>query len=283
MKVLSMAVLSVVFIVGIGDIAEINRLKKEAEQAYLNGNFSTAINHYHTLLDSFHVSDENIKLNLAHAYLQNQDTAAALRNYQHLANSDDRQIKSVAQQQMGVVANQQQKLEKALQHFKEALKADPSNEEARYNYELIKKKLQEQQQNQEQEQDQEQNNEKQEQENQQNQEQQQDQQQKDQQQEQQQQENQQDEQQGDQQESEDQQQQQNEQQQEQNEGEQEEGESEEQREEPISPTAERLEEMNMSEEKARMILEAMRNNELQYIQQNRRKGTKPPDRNKPDW
>lgn len=46
---------------------------------------------------------------------------------------------------------------------------------------------------------------------------------------------------------------------------------------------ERLEEMNLTEEKARMILEAMKNNEIQYIQQNRRKPTKKPDSNKPDW
>lgn len=46
---------------------------------------------------------------------------------------------------------------------------------------------------------------------------------------------------------------------------------------------ERLEEMNLTEEKARMILEAMKNNEIQYIQQNTRKPTKRPDSNKPDW
>ena len=36
---------------------------------------------------------------------------------------------------------------------------------------------------------------------------------------------------------------------------------------------EKLKEMNISEEKARMILEAMRNSEIQYIQQNKRNGT----------
>ena len=41
--------------------------------------------------------------------------------------------------------------------------------------------------------------------------------------------------------------------------------------------------MNISEEKARMILEAMRNNEIQYIQQQRRKATERPKSGKPDW
>jgi len=41
--------------------------------------------------------------------------------------------------------------------------------------------------------------------------------------------------------------------------------------------------MNISEEKAKMILEAMKNNEIQYIQQNRRKAKKKKDSSKPDW
>lgn len=43
------------------------------------------------------------------------------------------------------------------------------------------------------------------------------------------------------------------------------------------------EDPKISEEKARMILEAMKNMERQYLQQNRRKATKPKDRGKPDW
>jgi Ca-activated chloride channel homolog len=287
-KILLYTIFSAFLLVGIGDIAEINRLKKEAEQAYLNGNFSTAISHYHILLDSFKVSDENIRLNLANAYLQDKDTATAQQYYRQLANTPDRQVKSLAQQQMGIVAHNQQKLQESLQHFKEALKADPSNEDARYNYELLKKKLQEQQNQQQNDKDQQKNEENQEQQEnkeQQKQDQNQQEQKQDQQQQQQdQQQQEQNQQEGQEQESENQEQQeQDQQQQEQNQGKQEEGESKEQKEEPIIPTAERLEDMNMSEEKARMILEAMRNNELQYIQQNRRKANTPPDRNKPDW
>jgi Ca-activated chloride channel family protein len=47
--------------------------------------------------------------------------------------------------------------------------------------------------------------------------------------------------------------------------------------------AKRLEQMKISEDKARMILEAMKNQETQYLQQNKRKATKSKDRTKPDW
>jgi hypothetical protein len=45
----------------------------------------------------------------------------------------------------------------------------------------------------------------------------------------------------------------------------------------------KLQQMKMSEEKAKMILEAMKNQEIQYLQQNKRKATKPRDTGKPDW
>jgi hypothetical protein len=47
--------------------------------------------------------------------------------------------------------------------------------------------------------------------------------------------------------------------------------------------SEKLQQMKMSEEKAKMILEAMKNQEIQYLQQNKRKATKPKERGKPDW
>ena len=39
----------------------------------------------------------------------------------------------------------------------------------------------------------------------------------------------------------------------------------------------------MTKEKAEMILDALNNNEFQYIQQLKRKPTKKKDKNKPDW
>lgn len=48
-------------------------------------------------------------------------------------------------------------------------------------------------------------------------------------------------------------------------------------------TEKRLQEMNISPEKARMLLEAMRSNEIQYLQQKKRQSTRRPKSNKPDW
>ncbi|MEM6846347.1 MAG: hypothetical protein AAF632_29330 [Bacteroidota bacterium] len=282
MKLLGWMLGMFLLIAGIDDIATINRLKKQAEDAYQRGDYTEAVQYYQLLVDSMEVQDEVIRLNLAHAQLQAGDTTTAQQQYSQLMNAGDTDIKSVAYQQLGNITTQQQQYDNALAMYKESLKANPANEDARYNYELVKKlkKEQEQQQQQNQDNNQEQSDEQEKQDQEKSDEQQQDQEgestdEQNQEQQQSESEQQQD---GDPQSEESEPQEQNTQQgEEQTEGEKSDEEM------SNSPLSERLEEMNISEEKARMILEAMRNNEMQYIQQNRRKPTKPKDRNKPDW
>ncbi len=289
MKILTAILVSFLAVTGVIDnIATVNRLKKEAEEAYKAKDYSKAIRNYNLLLDSLQVEDENIRMNLAHAYLMSGDTAAAQQNYSSMIRSGDAQIKSLAFQQLGVVTSGNKQYQEALGLFKESLKANPANNESRYNYELVKKLLQEQQQqqqnqNQQQKQDQQNKEDQQQQQNQQQQKQQGEDQQKQQNQEGEQSQQQQQEQQTDQQGQEGEQKPEQPQEQNMREGEQQKEGEKNDDEQSISPVADKLKEMNISEEKARMILEAMRNNEMQYIQQNRRKPTEARDRSKPDW
>jgi len=265
MKLLSALCLLLLFI-DPGKIGKENSAKEQAKQAYLRGDYKTAINKYRYLTDSLGVDEEEVKLNLAHAYFQTGDSLNAPGLYQQLSASKNADIRSLANQQLGVAANRQGKFEDALNYFKQALKADPANNDARYNYEMVKKKLDEQKKQQEQQQKQDQQNdqnkdqkdkEKQEQKDQQNK----DQQKKDQQ-------------------KKEEQQKKDQQQKEQ----QEQQEKEEQQKKEVPPSvSKKLKDMNMSEEKAKMILEAMKNQEIQYLQQNKRKATKPKDKGKPDW
>ena len=45
----------------------------------------------------------------------------------------------------------------------------------------------------------------------------------------------------------------------------------------------KLKQINMTKKKAEMILDALNNNEFQYIQQLKRKPSKKQNKNKPDW
>nr|MCU0390231.1 hypothetical protein [Thermoflexibacter sp.] len=53
--------------------------------------------------------------------------------------------------------------------------------------------------------------------------------------------------------------------------------------ESVEKRTQRLQQMNLTEEQAKMILDAMKNNEVQYLQQNKKKPTKKTDKGKPDW
>lgn len=63
---------------------------------------------------------------------------SAMANYLLLGEHAVTSTRSIARNQMGVLTAESDE-EAALSHFKEALKADPTNEAARYNYELLKK------------------------------------------------------------------------------------------------------------------------------------------------
>jgi tetratricopeptide (TPR) repeat protein len=248
-------------------IAMINRLKKEAEKAYMANDFQQAAGIYRVLTDSLGQHDEEILMNLSHCYFNLKDTSGAYSQYRQLSASEKPKYRSVAFQQLGILNTNSGRYEEAEENFREALRADPSNEDARFNYELLKKLMKNgEQQSRNQQQDQKE--------------------QKDQQQK----KDQQQEQQGKSSEEQNKEQQR----QEQNAGE-DEKKSQSQEEQasnestgkkegdPDRQASQDEELRKISAEKAMMILEAMKNAEEQYLQQLRRKPTRRPESGKPDW
>ena len=150
-------ILILLLFIGNGDkitkISKANEAKEKAEVAFNNGKYGEAIKNYTYLLDSLDYEDPKAKLNLAHAFHLSNDTSSAIQTYNSLLTSANREVKSIAHQQLGVISKKSNDLKTALAHFKNALKANPQNKEARFNYELVKKKLA-QQENQDKDQDQ---------------------------------------------------------------------------------------------------------------------------------
>ncbi len=260
------------------NISKINEIKKEAKKNFSEKKYDQAIDKYKYLIDSMNLNDDNVMLNLSHSYLLNGDTLNAIDGYNSLTTSKKGNIKSIAYQQLGVISDKYQKLKESSELFKNSIKSNPENVESKYNYELVMKKIKEQenkeQQNQENKEQQNQENKEQENKDQQNQEnkKQQNQENKDQQ-------NQENKKQQNQ-ENKDQQNQENKDQQNQENKDQQNQENKEQQNQTVE---EKLKEINISKEKAEMILEALKNNEIQYLQQLKRKSSKKVDKSKPDW
>jgi len=141
MKLLTIIISILLVLTDFDKIGKINSLKSEAKKAYTKGDFKTAIQKYRYLVDSLGVKEEAVMLNLANSYFHERDTANVQNAYLPLTESKNTKLSSIANQQLGVVANRQGKLEEALNYFKQALKTAPDNEDARFNYEMVKKKL----------------------------------------------------------------------------------------------------------------------------------------------
>ena len=272
--------LLIAFLVDPGKIGQVNTAKSEAKKAYQRGDYKNAIAQYKILTDSLGVKEDEVDMNLAHSYFELNDTTNAQNSYSSLTNSPNSKFRSLANQQLGVLANRKGKFEEALDYFKSSLKADPTNEEARYNYEMVKKKLEEKKKQEEQQQQQNKDNKK-------------DEKKKDQKDDKENKDNKDQKDKNDQQKKDDKDKQNKEQKdkeqkdKEQKEKEQQKKDQDKKDENDKKDTppsvSDKLKDMKMSEDKAKMVLEAMKNQEVQYLQQNKRKATKPKSKGKPDW
>lgn len=121
----------------IGHISRHNLARKEAESAYLAGDYKTAADRYTYLNKS--AGDGTIKLNAGHAYFQLKQFGKAKEHYETVLQEQNAALASIAAIQLGVIACYEQDSASALTLFRQALLQDPNSEPARYNFELIKR------------------------------------------------------------------------------------------------------------------------------------------------
>lgn len=143
MKALVSAILLIGFLSGgLRTISLINEYTEEAAEAYQRADYMEAVAAYEYLLNDLEVRDDQIRLNLAHAYFRIGDMQKAKQQYTLLAaEHTSRNSRAIALLQLGTIAAKELKYKQALSYFRRALITEPGNEAARYNYELIKKLL----------------------------------------------------------------------------------------------------------------------------------------------
>ena len=249
-------ILNIILVFILNDrIDEINRLTDSAEKSFFSKNYNESIRNYKTLIDSLDYSNEKIYLNLAHSYLLSNDTLNAIENYNFASLTENNKIKSIALQQLGNINEKNKKLDEALSFYKESIIADNNNEDSKYNYELVKRRIEEEKKKNQQNNKKDQNK------------------------------NSKDNQKKNQSENKKQDKEGKEDKNNQNQDEQKQNKENEKNEKKSKEESveEKLKKINMTKKKAEMILNALNNNEFQYIQQLKRKPSKKTDKSKPDW
>ena len=249
-------ILNIILVFILNDrIDEINRLTDSAEKSFFSKNYNESIRNYKTLIDSLDYSNEKIYLNLAHSYLLSNDTLNAIENYNFASLTENNKIKSIALQQLGNINEKNKKLDEALSFYKESIITDNNNEDSKYNYELVKRRIEEEKKKNQQNNKKDQNK------------------------------NSKDNQKKDQSENKKQDKEGKEDKNNQNQDEQKQNKENEKNEKKSEEESveEKLKKINMTKKKAEMILNALNNNEFQYIQQLKRKPSKKTDKSKPDW
>ena len=121
-------------------ISQANRNKTEAESAYLDKDYRKAARLYHEITYGSLFAEPASRLYLAHSYYYLDSLEKARSQYKLLVNVDDPAVASKANTQLAVLATQDSHdtLE-ALTYLTTALRLAPANENARFNYELLKK------------------------------------------------------------------------------------------------------------------------------------------------
>ena len=121
-------------------ITERNRAKTQAEIAYAEQNYAEAADLYRRITYGSIFSEAAARLNLAHAYYQAGKPAEARRHYRLLTRVQDQYVASEAQSQLALLAlmSADKDTLEALELLKAALRQNPDNDRARFNYELLK-------------------------------------------------------------------------------------------------------------------------------------------------
>ncbi len=118
-------------------VTRLNNAIEAAEKSYSEAKYDqSAVNHLILVNDFQYNSGElSFDLGLSHQYAKKEDEA--LTWYDQATQSPNKMLASFAFNQSGVIQGNKKEYEVALSKFQSALIQDPTNGQARYNYELL--------------------------------------------------------------------------------------------------------------------------------------------------
>lgn len=123
-------------------VSRLNAAIEEAEESYSKTEYEQSIEKHLVLIENFQYasSELDFDLGLSYHYAEKPDEASS--SYDKASISSNKMLSSFAFNQSGVLLGNKQEYEAALNKFQSALIKDPTNEVARYNYEMLARWMQ---------------------------------------------------------------------------------------------------------------------------------------------
>ena len=119
----------------------------KGKKAYEEGKYDDARAYYEHVLKN-RKQDEAAQFGLGATAYQQKDMETAARSLNNVMNSDDKSLASKAMYNLGNMFRDQEKMEESLALYRKSIELDPTDQDAKVNYELLKQVLQEQEQQQ---------------------------------------------------------------------------------------------------------------------------------------
>ena len=123
-------------------VSRLNTAIETAERSYAEANYEKAVADHLVLINDFDYKSPELSfdLGLSHHYSEKPDEAQTW--YDQVTQSPNKMLVSFAYNQSGVILGNKKEYEAALSKFQSALIKDPTNEQARHNYEMLARWLQ---------------------------------------------------------------------------------------------------------------------------------------------
>lgn len=134
-----MKALNVLLIFSLFSVSSANEHKKWAMHEAVKGNTVQATGHLRQVLALQKEPEQEVMLNLAHLYYLSGNIDSARFFYSGLSSGKATDMASIADNQLGVIYFSLDKRDSAEYHFEKALRLNPSNYQAAYNFELLKR------------------------------------------------------------------------------------------------------------------------------------------------
>jgi tetratricopeptide (TPR) repeat protein len=118
-------------------VSRLNNAVKTAERSYAEAKYEESVANHLVLINDFEYKSPELSFDLGLSYQYAEKADEAQTWYDQATQSPKKMLVSFAFNQSGVILGNKKEYQTALSKFQSALIKDPTNEQARYNYEML--------------------------------------------------------------------------------------------------------------------------------------------------